>query len=87
MNKGKHPDDLLKLLAESQSQTGSFTPTQKFLHFYRELRQRADIDSLPEPEYAQLFEEIAKLAGFDDPLDALEALSQLPARRSGSRAA
>jgi hypothetical protein len=87
MSKSNRLDDLLNSLDESQAK--SLTPTQKFLHFYRELQKRVDVDGLPEAEYEKLFEALARRAGFDDPLDALEALAQLPARRTptGSRAA
>ena len=84
--------NVVDLFASLNKPRPGSTPEERvenLLQLYRELEEQIDIRHLPENEYEQIFIALVTAAGFDDPMDAIDALAHAPGRSfrfSGSAA-
>jgi hypothetical protein len=69
----------LEKLAKTQLPSPS-KRRERFLHLYRQIEGVVDMNSLSEAEYEKLFNGLSAACGFDDPMDALEALADRKAK-------
>ncbi|HZR31324.1 MAG TPA: hypothetical protein VFA76_05675 [Terriglobales bacterium] len=81
--------DIFASLNKPQPGTTAEQRVENLLQLYRELEEQVDIRHLPENEYEQIFVALVTAAGFNDPMDAVDALAHAPGRSfrfSGSAA-
>ena len=72
--------DVFASLNKPQPGTTTEQRVENLLQLYRELEEQVDIRHLPEHEYEQIFVALVTAAGFNDPMDAVDALAHAPGR-------
>ncbi|HZR31827.1 MAG TPA: hypothetical protein VFA76_08240 [Terriglobales bacterium] len=74
--KSEQIKDLLAMLKLIQPEQKPAARIKRFVDLYRTIDDKIDFKSLPEAEYDELFSALSTACGFEDPLDALEAVAQ-----------
>jgi|GraSoiStandDraft_11_1057310.scaffolds.fasta_scaffold487527_2 hypothetical protein len=80
----KTVDEFLAMLKMIKPERNPVARTQRFVKLYRTADDTLDFSSLSEPEYDKVFSALSAACGFEDPLDALEALAQAGNVRSAA---